>query len=86
MVAYNTFKKAFVLNELQNSEDLNIDIDQTVVMISVSEKLLFNTGSYRVKSGAYGLIEKLAAVINSEPSMDIKSIKKLLLKGAFLCF
>jgi chemotaxis protein MotB len=50
---------------------VNIDIEQTVVMISVSDKLLFNTASYQVKKGAYKLIAKLAAVIKSEPSMDV---------------
>ncbi len=40
-------------------------------MISVSDKLLFNTASYRVKKGAYKLIAKLAALIKSEPSMDV---------------
>lgn len=69
-VAYN-LKKSMDTSELKNSDDINIDIDQTVVMISVSDKLLFNTASYRVKSGAYKLIEKLADVIKSEPSMDV---------------
>ena len=68
-VAYN-LKKSMDTSDLKNSDDINIDIDQTVVMISVSDKLLFNTASYRVKSGAYKLIEKLADVIKSEPSMD----------------
>jgi chemotaxis protein MotB len=40
-------------------------------MISVSDKLLFNTASYRVKNQAYDLIEKLATIIKSEPSMDV---------------
>ncbi|WP_158837895.1 OmpA/MotB family protein [Polaribacter sp. L3A8] len=71
VVAYNIFKKTFVSNELQNSDDINIDIDQTVVMISVSDKLLFNTGSYKVKQGALMLITKLADIIESEPSIDV---------------
>ena len=69
-IAYN-LKNKINTSDLTNSDDLNIDIDQTVVMISVSDKLLFNNASYRVKSGAYGLIKKLAAVIKSEPSMDV---------------
>lgn len=53
------------------SEDININVDETVVKISVSDKLLFNTASYRVSSKAYPLLEKLAEIIKSEPSMDV---------------
>ncbi|WP_158837896.1 OmpA/MotB family protein [Polaribacter sp. L3A8] len=69
-ISYN-LKNKMNTTDLNNSEDINIDIDQTVVMISVSDKLLFNTASYKVKRGAYSLIEKLANVIKSEPSMDV---------------
>ena len=69
-VAYN-LKQSIDISDLENSDDVNINIDQTVVMISVSDKLLFNTASYQVKRGAYKLIAKLAAIIKSEPSMDV---------------
>ncbi|MBA6156938.1 OmpA family protein [Tenacibaculum sp. S7007] len=69
-VAYN-LKKSINSSDFENSDDIDIDIDKTVVMISVSDKMLFNTASYRVKRDAYKLIEKLADVINSEPSMDV---------------
>ena len=29
-----------------SDEDIDVDIDETVVMISVSDKVLFNSGSY----------------------------------------
>lgn len=69
-IAYN-LKKSINTADLENSDDINVDIDQTVVMISVSDKLLFNTASYKVKRKAYKLIQQLANVINSEPSMDV---------------
>ena len=69
-VAYN-LKQSINISDLENYDDVNINIDQTVVMISVSDKLLFNTASYQVKRGAYKLIAKLAAIIKSEPSMDV---------------
>lgn len=53
------------------SEDVDITIDKTVVMINVSDKLLFRSGSHRVSRDAYPLLEKLADVINSEPSMEV---------------
>ncbi len=52
-------------------EDIVIDIDKTVVMISVSDRLMFNTGSYRVSNNANNLLERLAEVIKSEPSMEV---------------
>lgn len=69
-ISYN-LKNRMNSEDLNNSDDINIDIDQTVVMISVSDKLLFNTASFKIKNGAFKLIEKLANVIKSEPSMDV---------------
>lgn len=53
------------------SEDVDITVDKTVVMINVSDKLLFRSGSHRVSRDAYPLLEKLADVINSEPTMEV---------------
>jgi chemotaxis protein MotB len=54
-----------------DADDIQIDIDKTVVMISISDKLLFNTGSYRINSKAEPLLKKLAEVINAEPSLQV---------------
>lgn len=70
-VSYNIVRKTLGKAEFKNSEDIDIDIDQTVVMITVSEKLLFNSGSYKLKKSALKLITKLADIIESEPSMDV---------------
>ena len=48
-----------------------MNIDKTVVMISVADSLLFRSGSYNVNSKAYPLLQKLADVLNSEQSMDV---------------
>lgn len=56
---------------IKGDEDISVDIDETVVMLSISDKLLFNSGSYRVNSKASELLEKLATVINSEPSLEV---------------
>ena len=70
-VEYN-LKKNITENSVDGEEDdVNIDIDQTVVMISVSDKLLFNTGSYRINTKADPLLQKLAEVINAEPSLQV---------------
>lgn len=64
--------KQFVdTTDLDESDDIAINIDQTVVMISISDKMLFNSGSYRISNKADKILKKLADVINSEPSIDV---------------
>ena len=70
-LSYNIVEKTLGVSELMISDDLDISIDETVVMISISDKLLFNTGSYKVKTSAYGLITKIADIAESEPSIDV---------------
>ena len=69
-VSYN-LTKTLDTSSLNEDEDIAISIDETVVMISISDKLLFNTASYRVNSKANDILQKLADVINSEPSIDV---------------
>ncbi len=52
-------------------DDVDVNIDKTVVMINISDKMLFNSGSYKVSNKANTILEKLAEVINSEPSMEV---------------
>ncbi|MFD2036876.1 OmpA family protein [Belliella marina] len=67
----HNLKKSITDGSAEENDDIQIDIDKTVVMISVSDRLLFNTGSYVVSRNADGLLKKLADVINSEPSMEV---------------
>ncbi len=53
------------------NDDVNVSIDKTVVMINISDELLFNTASYKVSSKAEKILGKLAEVIKSEPSMEV---------------
>ena len=69
-VSYN-LTKTLDTSSLNEDEDIAISIDETVVMISISDKLLFNTASYRVSNKADAILQKLADVINSEPSIDV---------------
>lgn len=62
-------KKAIPENDLR--QDIDINIDKTVVMISVADSLLFRSGSYRINSKAYPFLQKLADVLESEQSMDV---------------
>ncbi|WP_292943489.1 OmpA family protein [Olleya sp. UBA1516] len=64
--------KRFVdTTDLDESDDIAINIEETVVMISISDKMLFNSGSYRISKKADKILKKLADVINSEPSLDV---------------
>jgi len=69
-VAHN-LGKAIGSSSLNDDEDIAIDINETVVMISISDKMLFNSGSYRISSKANDILQKLADVINSESSLDV---------------
>ena len=69
-VSYN-LQKTLDTSSLNEDEDISVDINETVVMISISDKMLFNSGSYRISSKANNILQKLADVINSEPSLDV---------------
>lgn len=67
----NNLMKSVDTTDLENSDDIDINIDDTVVIISISDKMLFKSGSYSVNSSADKILSKLASVINSEPSIEV---------------
>lgn len=69
-VAYS-LRKSIQYNNVDGEKDINVKINKTVVMISVADDLLFKSGSHRISKNATDLLQKLADVINSEPSMDV---------------
>ncbi len=69
-VAYNLEKTINEAN-INEDEDFAVNINETVVMISIADNMLFNTGSYRLSTKADTILKKLADVINSEPSLDV---------------
>src|SRR5690554_1566010 len=69
-VGYN-LRKSMDTSNMDEDEDIAIDINETVVMISISDKMLFNSGSYRVSNKANKILQKIADVINSEESLDV---------------
>ena len=62
-------KKA--LKEGLDDEDIQINVEKTVVFISISDKLLFKSGSYNVTDKAYNVLAKVADVVNAQPNMDV---------------
>lgn len=69
-IAYN-LGKTIQASNMNEDEDIAVDINETVVMISISDNMLFNTGSYQISSKADTILKKLADVINSEPSLEV---------------
>jgi chemotaxis protein MotB len=59
------------LENIDEDENIAINIEETVVMISISDKMLFNSGSYRISDKANDILQKIANVINSEESLDV---------------
>lgn len=58
-----------VLGNLEDS-DINIKVDKDVVYIDISDKLLFNSGSYNVTNRAKEVLGKVAKVLNAHPNID----------------
>ncbi|MDX6748016.1 OmpA family protein [Polaribacter sp. PL03] len=52
-------------------KDIEVNVEKTVVFISISDKLLFKSGSYNVTDGAYTVLDKIAKVINDQPQMEV---------------
>ena len=50
--------------------DINIKIDKDVVYIDISDKLLFNSGSYTVTSKAKMVLGKVAKVLKNQPDIE----------------
>ncbi len=69
-IQYN-LEKTMNTSDLNEDEDIAVNINETVVMISISDKMLFNSGSYRISNKADHILQKLADVINSEESIDV---------------
>ncbi|TGV03812.1 OmpA family protein [Flavivirga rizhaonensis] len=69
-IAYN-LEKTIQTSSLKEDDDIAVNINETVVMISISDKMLFNSGSYHVSSKANTILQKIADVINSEESLEV---------------
>lgn len=54
-----------------NDEDVTIEVKKGVVYISLSDKLLFKSGSAVINSSAETVLGKVAKVINDHKSLDI---------------
>tara|TARA_B100001093_G_scaffold69584_2_gene60134 strand:- start:1292 stop:2152 length:861 start_codon:yes stop_codon:yes gene_type:complete len=53
-----------------NDEDIQINVEKGVVFVSISDKLLFRSGSYKVSNAAKEVLGKVAKVVNNQPDFE----------------
>ncbi|MFL5788291.1 MAG: flagellar motor protein MotB [Flavisolibacter sp.] len=53
-----------------NDQDIDIKVEKGVVFISISDKMLFKSGSYIVSDKAMGVLDKVAQVLNNQPEIE----------------
>ncbi|HBU79807.1 MAG TPA: hypothetical protein DEF18_17050 [Muricauda sp.] len=58
-----------VLGNLDD-EDIEISVEKGVVFVSISDKLLFRSGSYNVTNAAKEVLGKVAKVVNNKPDFE----------------
>ncbi len=58
-----------VLGDLDDS-DIEINVEKGVVFVSISDKLLFRSGSYNVTNAAKQVLGKVAQVVNNKPDFE----------------
>lgn len=54
-----------------NDQDVAIEVKKGVVYISISDKMLFKSGSAKINTQAEGVLEKIAKVVNDHKELDI---------------
>jgi len=59
-----------VLDDI-NDPDIEVNVEKGVVYISLSDKLVFNTGSFVVSDRAKVILGKVAKIVNDKPDIDI---------------
>jgi chemotaxis protein MotB len=60
-----------VLKEGLEDEDVEIKVDKTVVMINLSDKMLFKSGSSDLTPRASEVLAKIAQIIESRPDLEV---------------
>ena len=53
-----------------NDSDIEIKVEKSAVFISISDKLLFKSGSYEVSDNAMSVLAKVAKVLKAQPDIE----------------
>ncbi len=64
----NKFKRS--LNNLDD-EDINVKVKKGVVFVSLSDEMMFDSGSYTIKSDALPVLSKISKIVNDYKDYDI---------------
>ncbi|UBM59070.1 OmpA family protein [Marinilongibacter aquaticus] len=54
-----------------DDEDVDIKVDKTVVMVNLSDKMLYRSGSARITARANDVLGKIAKIIKSRPDLEV---------------
>ncbi len=54
-----------------DDQDVEVKIDKTVVMINLSDKMLYQSGSANLTTRAQDVLGKIAQIINSRPDLEV---------------
>jgi chemotaxis protein MotB len=54
-----------------DDKDIEVQVDKTVVMINLSDKMLYQSGSYNLSTRANEVLAKIATIINSRPDLEV---------------
>ena len=54
-----------------NDTDVTVNVEKSVVFISLSDKMLFKSGSTEISPRAKDVLAKVATVVNDKPEMDV---------------
>lgn len=60
-----------VLKEGIEDEDVDVKVDKTVVFINLSDKMLYNSGSYEITDRANEVLGKIAAIVKARPNFEV---------------
>lgn len=60
-----------VLKEGIEDADVEVKVDKTVVFVNLSDKMLYNSGSYTITSRADEVLGKIARIIQSRPDLEV---------------
>ncbi|PQJ32675.1 hypothetical protein BST92_12370 [Nonlabens arenilitoris] len=54
-----------------NDEDINVNVEKGVVFISISDKLLFASGSDQINSNAFTVLGKVGTILKDKSNMEV---------------
>ncbi len=60
-----------VLKDGIEDQDIDVKVDKTVVYINLSDKMLYESGSYKLTSRANEVLDKIAQIVKSRPEVDV---------------